>query len=216
MGGELNMSAAPRVLVVDDEPMVTRSCRRVLTEAGYRVDTTASGREGMDRALSEDFDLVMTDLRMPDMDGMDLVRTLKRERPGTAMVIITGYGTVPSAVEATRLGVMDYIEKPFTPERITEAVNRGVAGASEPTETRPQTRIEATLVKEVLKLAAEDPGFGDSLLTEGSRVLSGYALSLQAKAAIVSGDIAWIEKECGTLSRTERDWLERRLQAEIW
>ena len=61
-----------------------------------------------------------------------------------------------------------------------------------------------------------DPDFGQRLLYEGSRVLSGFALSPEAKAAIVSGDVVWLEKECGELTRAERDWLERRLQAEIW
>ena len=65
------MVAARRVLVVDDEPVVNESCRRVLTREGYEVDTAQSGREGLDRALAADFDLVITDLKMPDLDGMD-------------------------------------------------------------------------------------------------------------------------------------------------
>ena len=71
-------------------------------------------------------------------------------------------------------------------------------------------------MREVLRRAHRDSEFGASLLMKGSRVLSGYALSPAAKAAIVSGDIAWIEKECGELTPEERDWLERRLQAETW
>jgi len=206
------MHATRKVLVVDDEPIVTRSCRRVLAEAGYEVDTSDSGREGMGRALAEDFDLIVTDLKMPDLDGMQLVRTLRSQRPHTAVVVITGYGTVRSAVEATKAGVSDYIEKPFTPEQITEAANRALAPASEEREVT----VEADLVKEVLRSASRDQHFGESLLMGGSRVLSGYALSSEAKAAIVSGDIAWIEKKCGDLSAEEREWLERRLGAEIW
>jgi len=206
------MRTEPRVLVVDDEPTVTKSCRRILTEAGYEVDTTESGREGVSRALQEDFDLLLTDLKMPDLDGMDLVRTLRRERPDMPIVIITGYGTVPSAVEATKAGVVDYIEKPFTPEQITDAASRALVAAP----ARRELRVEANLVKEVLSLASRDHNFGESLLTEGTRVLSGYALSGEAKAAIVCGDVAWIEKECGELSAEERSWLAGRLQAEIW
>ena len=201
-----------KALVVDDEPLVTRGCRRILTEAGYEVNTTESGRTGMRLALRKHFDLVVADLKMPDLDGMELVRALRSKRPSTAIVIVTGYGTVPSAVEATKLGVSDYIEKPFTPDQITEAANRAVAVPQE----KRDLRIEGKLVKEVLRLASRDPNFGASLLMQGSRVLSGYALSSEAKAAIVSGDIAWIETECGELSAEERNWLERRLQAEIW
>lgn len=206
------MSPAHRVLIVDDEPLVTRSCKRILTEAGYEVDTSESGREGVDRALEGTFDLVVTDLKMPDFDGMELVRTLRNRRPGTAVVVITGYGTVRSAVEATKMGVAEYIEKPFTPEQITEAANRALQAEQE----ERTIRVEAGLVKEVLRRASQDQSFGKALLMQGSRVLSGYTLSSQAKGAIASGDIAWIERECGGLSVEERAWLRRRLEAEIW
>ena len=206
------MPGTPKVLVVDDEPIVTRSSRRILAEEGYDVDTTQSGREGMRRALSEEFDLIVTDLKMPDLDGMELVHAVRSRRPRTAIVIITGYGTVRSAVDATKAGVSDYIEKPFTPQEIAHAANRALRRLPR----RAAVMVEANLVKEVLRMASLDDAFGASLLMEGSRVLSGYALSSEAKAAIVSGDIAWIEKECGELSSAEREWLERRLQAEIW
>ena len=206
------MLSARRVLVVDDEPVVIKGCRRILAQEGYEVEATESGRDGMNRAFTEPFDLVMTDLRMPDLDGMELVRALRQERPQTAVIVITGYGTVPSAVEATKLGVCDYIEKPFTPEQILRAASRSLGTV----QNEPEARIEADLVREVLVKASRDQSFGASLLYHGSRILSGLALSSEAKAAIVSGDIVWIEKECGELSADERDWLMRRLQAEIW
>jgi DNA-binding NtrC family response regulator len=206
------MVAAARILVVDDEPLVTKGCRRILADAGYQVDTAATGQEGLNRAFGESFDLVMADLKLPDADGMDLVRALRSERPETRIVIITGYGSVPSAVEAVKLGVSDYIEKPFTPEQVTEAIGR----ALQEDQGQEKLRIEASLVREVLSLAATDQGFGQRLLAEGSRVLSGFALSTEAKAAIVAGDIAWIEKECGELLPEEREWLERRLEAEAY
>lgn len=206
------MVAAQRILVVDDEPAVTKSCRRILAGRDDEIQTTQSGREGLRRALSEHFDLVMADLRMPDLDGMELVRRLRSKRPQTAVIILTGYGSVPSAVEAAKLGVSDYIEKPFTPDEITQAVDRALTAAAE--SAKPW--IEADQVRKVLRLAARDRAFAQRLLHQGSRVLSGFALSPPAEAAIVSGDIAWIEKECGELSPEERDWLERRLEAEIW
>lgn len=206
------MVAARRILVVDDEPTVTKSCRRILGGRSDHVQTTESGREGLRLALSEHFDLVMADLRMPDLDGMELVRRLRSKRPGTAVIIITGYGSVPSAVEAVKLGVSDYIEKPFTPEEITQAVGHALTAAAGPA----KPRIQADQVRQVLRLAARDQSFAQGLLCRGSRVLSGFAFSPSVKAAIVSGDIAWIERECGELSPEERDWLERRLEAEIW
>ena len=205
-----HMVATRRILVVDDEPLVTKSCRRILSEAGHEVQTAQSGREGLRQALTQHFDLVMTDLKMPDLDGMDLVRAVRKDRPQTAIVIITGYGTIPSAVAATRLGVADYIEKPFTPEEIMEAVRRALPAGP------PAPGLEADQVRAVLAQAAGDPSFGARVLAEGTRVLSGLPLSDRAKAAIVSGDIVWIQKECGELSPQERHWLQRRLEAEIW
>ena len=121
------MVSARKVLVVDDEPIVNESCRRVLGEEGYDVDTTESGREGLRRACSRAYDLVITDLKMPDMDGMDLIRSLRGRRAAMPVLVITGYGSVPSALKAVRLGVSDYIEKPFTPMRLTQAVHEALA-----------------------------------------------------------------------------------------
>jgi len=75
------MVAMREILVVDDEPTITESCRRVLENDGYKVDAAESGQEGLNQALSKHFDVVMTDLRMPELDGMDLVRTLRRQWP---------------------------------------------------------------------------------------------------------------------------------------
>ena len=206
------MVAARRILIVDDEPVVTSSCRRILVAEGDQVETADSGQEGLNQALCKQFDVVMTDLKMPDMDGMELVRKLRCERPETAIVVITGYGSVPSAVEAIKLGVTDYIEKPFSPQEIIKAIDRAHTATKGP---KP-VKIEAGMVRQILKRASTDQDFAQQLLYEGSHVLSGFPLSSQAKAAIVSGDIVWVEKECGELTPTERDWLERRLQAEIW
>ena len=115
-----------RVLVIDDEPTVRESCKRILPARGYDVETASSGKEGMDRVLSGYFDCVLIDLRMPDMDGMEIVRTVRRSRHGMAVVIITGYGTVPTASEAVRLGVTDYVCKPFTPDDIVDVVDRAL------------------------------------------------------------------------------------------
>jgi len=210
------MVSPRRILVVDDEPVVSESCRRVLGRRGYEVATVTRGRDGLDRAMGQHFDLVITDLRMPDLDGMDLVRAIRRERPNTSVMIITGYGTVGSAVEALRLGVEDYIEKPFTPAELTSAVDHALVAPDEPTGAEPARVVEADLVKEVLRQVSAEPDFGRRLLESGGRVLSGLALSREAKAAIASGDIVWVEKRCGELTAEERDWLERRLQAEIW
>ena len=118
-----------RILVVDDEPTVRESCQRIFGERGYDVETAASGQEGLDRAAAGYFDCALVDLKMPDMDGMEVVRTARKHRGNMAVLIITGYGSVDTAAEATRLGVCDYVCKPFEPQQIADAVERALESA---------------------------------------------------------------------------------------
>jgi NADH:ubiquinone oxidoreductase subunit E len=125
------MASGQKILVIDDEAVVTKSCSRILKSEGFEVRVTSSGSEGLSLARSRDFDVVMTDLKMPDLDGMRIVETLRREKAGIPVVVITGYGTPETEAQAEELGVADYIEKPFTPEQIAEAVSRAIAEVSE-------------------------------------------------------------------------------------
>ncbi len=201
------------VLIVDDEEGLRHGLENLFTREGFTVHTAASYESAVSAAARYPVDAAVVDVRLKgERSGIDLLRELKRLEPDLVVLVITGYGTIPTAVEATRLGVVDYIEKPFTPEQIVDATKRALVGEKKAC----GYSIEAEDIKEVLVRAAREPDFCRSLMEGASHVLSGYALSADAKAAIVSGDIAWIEKECGTLSAEERDWLERRLQAEVW
>jgi formate/nitrite transporter len=121
------MVARRRILVVDDEQTVRESCERIFNESGYDVETAASGEDGVALAMRGYFDCALIDLRMPDMDGMEIVRTARENRGNMAVLIITGYGAVDTAAEAARLGVADYVCKPFTPEEIVQAVGGALA-----------------------------------------------------------------------------------------
>jgi len=116
----------PKVLVVDDEDIIRVSCRRILAEAGYEVKTAKDGSESIGMLAKEGFDVVLTDLRMPDMDGLEVLRNVKEQWPDTEVIIITGYSTVPSAVSAMKHGAFDYIEKPFTPEGLLRVAAKAV------------------------------------------------------------------------------------------
>jgi DNA-binding NtrC family response regulator len=109
-----------RILVVDDEEIVRESCRRVLTEAGYAVRTVANGREALNLCRAEQFDVMLTDLRMADMDGLEVIRAAAREFPGMRVVVITGYPSRESLQQAQELGVCEYVEKPLNPSRLNE------------------------------------------------------------------------------------------------
>jgi DNA-binding NtrC family response regulator len=115
-----------RILVVDDEDIVRTSCNRTLSPEGYEVRLAKNGAEGLKMASEERFDLVLTDLKMPDMDGIEVLRIIKEQWPETAVIIVTGYQTVDTAVKAIKLGAYDYIEKPFTPDALITAVREAL------------------------------------------------------------------------------------------
>ena len=117
-------SVAPKVLVIDDEESMREGCVQTLSAEGYRAKAAADGREGLAMVRREAFDLAILDLRMPGMDGLDVLAELREIDPNVVVVVITGYATVESAVEAMRKGAYDFVPKPFTPEALVEIVRR--------------------------------------------------------------------------------------------
>lgn len=116
----------PRILFIDDEEIVLRSCRRIFAGSGYEIETALSGEEGLSKALNQDFDLVVTDLKMPGIGGMEVLTRLRKSRPDTTVIIFTGYASVDTAREALKNGAFDYIPKPFTPEEIREVIKNAL------------------------------------------------------------------------------------------
>ncbi|UCG67513.1 MAG: response regulator, partial [Deltaproteobacteria bacterium] len=89
-----------KALVIDDEQIVLDSVSKILADENYEVDVSLSGRKGLESAIQKDYDVVLTDIRMPDIGGMRVLRDIKRAKPSLPVVIITGYATVRSAVQA--------------------------------------------------------------------------------------------------------------------
>jgi len=118
--------AVPRILVVDDEMIVCESCKRILEEEGYEAETALSGKEAFERMKANPFDIVITDLKMPGIDGMEVLKTFRKEYPDSIIIMITGFSTVETAVEAMKLGAFDYIPKPFTPDEVAIVVKKAI------------------------------------------------------------------------------------------
>ncbi|MGD0884381.1 MAG: response regulator [Thermodesulfovibrionales bacterium] len=116
----------PRILVIDDEEIVRICCKKCLTPEGYDVDTASDGIEGMQLSQATKYDLILTDLKMPKMDGMEFIMKAKESQPDTKVIMMTGYSTVEHAVKAMRLGACNYIEKPFTPDTLITAVREAL------------------------------------------------------------------------------------------
>jgi len=113
-------SARARILAVDDEPVILDSFRKILVLDGFNVDTVENGPEALGLVQRRDYDFVFTDLKMPDMDGVEVVKAVKHLRPDVDVVVITGYGTIESAVQTMQYGATDYVQKPFTAEELSE------------------------------------------------------------------------------------------------
>jgi excisionase family DNA binding protein len=116
----------PRVLVVDDEPSIRDLLSRTLGMAEYDVEVAPDGQSGVERLRLRDFDLLIADLRMPGMDGLTLIREARRFRAGLKVIIITGFSTESSAIEAVNLGVNGYLIKPFRVPQVLSAVARAL------------------------------------------------------------------------------------------
>ena len=122
----MEMNRKPRILVVDDEKIMQDSCHRVLSKEKYEVTAVSSGEAGIKLAKESSFDLILLDLKMPGMDGLEALTFFKEQDPEVMVIMITGYPDVETAVKAMRLGVYDYISKPFTPPELRLVVERAL------------------------------------------------------------------------------------------
>jgi excisionase family DNA binding protein len=123
----------PRILVVDDEDGVRDMVAKALLQAQYHVDTAVDGPSALDRLRATSYDLLITDLKMPGMDGLSVIREARRQDSDMPIVIITGASTEASAIEAINLGVCGYVTKPFGAHRIVTVAARAMG---EPTPVR--------------------------------------------------------------------------------
>jgi len=118
--------APRRILVIDDEEVVHASLRKVLSRLGLAVDAVLTAQDGLDRLASERYDLVITDLMMPGMNGIELLERLQERGTRPPILMVTGYPTIRTAVQALRLGAMDYIAKPYTRKELLAPVKRAL------------------------------------------------------------------------------------------
>ena len=107
-----------KILVVDDEEVIRNSLAEWLTDTGYESLTAPDGPQALNIIKDTDIDIMLADLKMPGMDGMELMKQAQEINPDLAVIIMTAYGTIASAIDAIKAGAYDYLEKPFCPERV--------------------------------------------------------------------------------------------------
>lgn len=163
------MSAKPaKILLIEDDTRAAVSLEKLLASEGYAVTVSHRGDEGITRAQSEPFDLVITDLRLPGLDGLELVRGLHTAKPRLPIVLMTAFGTTETVIEATKRGAFEYLIKPFEMESLLQITAKAVAGArlmSEPVDFGEtgatgeaivgQSRVMQEVCKEIGRVAAK-------------------------------------------------------------
>lgn len=204
-----------RVLVIDDERIVTDSVTKILEAENFEVEVAATGRHGVELALQKEHSLVLTDLRMPDIGGMRVLRDIKRARPAMPVIMITGFATVRSAVQAMKLGAAEFLEKPFAPDDLVRTVRKALYDAQNASPAE-QGLVHQDEILRFLDQAATDQNLNYELMHGGSDALESFELTGPEKLALLTADIDWIEKHVGQLNATRRKWLESRRDADIW
>ncbi|MGD8470442.1 MAG: sigma-54 dependent transcriptional regulator, partial [Desulfobacteraceae bacterium] len=120
-------SENPRILVVDDELNICQSCTKILAKRDYDVSYALNGHDALKMMDAEPFDVILTDLKMSSLGGMEVLRRVKDAYPDTMVIVMTGYASVSSAVEVMKMGALDYLPKPFTPDELRAIVRQAVA-----------------------------------------------------------------------------------------
>ena len=219
-----NFEVPPHILVMEDDLSVAKGLEMVLSEEGYTVNLAGTGELALEAFKQKRFDLLVADLRLPDIDGMEVIKQVKEAKPETEVIVITGYGTTATAVEAMKLGVHDFLPKPFTEDQIKAAIDEAlkehvakpVEAVVKKAETEEEKLIQRREVLGVLSRTAEDMNFWSELMENGSVALADYQLSNEAKAAIASGDLKWINENAGELTQKQLMFIYKRLEREAW
>lgn len=124
------MISEVNILVIDDEAVIRDGCVKVLAKDGWNVDAAADGLAGLDMAKDNGYDILLLDLMMPGLNGLEVIPRVKDIDPDVYIIVITGYATIETAVEAMKKGAFDYISKPFTPDQLRLAVRRALDNRS--------------------------------------------------------------------------------------
>jgi UDP-3-O-[3-hydroxymyristoyl] N-acetylglucosamine deacetylase len=133
-----------KILIIDDEKSIRESLSSVLEDEGYEVFVAKDGREGLEVFAATHPGIVLLDIWMPEMDGLEVLRLIRERDSAAVVIVISGHGTISTAVEAVKMGATDFLEKPLSIEKVLEVISRGMAGTSNGKDRTDDVRIEMT------------------------------------------------------------------------
>jgi DNA-binding NtrC family response regulator len=196
----------PRALVVDDDEVMRESCRRILQSDGFDVDVEPLGGPALDRIRRDNYRLALVDIRLPDVDGMDLVASIREERDDIEIVVITGYSSIESAVKALKRGAFDYLAKPFTPGELRV---RAAAALAHLREREPHAALPAgaqpmiatsRVMRELHTLVARVAPTDTTVLVVGESGTGKELLASAIHAASRRRERPMVSLDCSTLA----------------
>lgn len=152
-----------RLLIVDDEKNIRLTLDQALTAAGYEVSTAIDGEHGLDKVKESRFDVMLLDMKLPGMDGLEVLRRVSGLRSDLPVIMITAHGSVETAVEAMKLGAIDYLRKPFTPDEIRSIVGKVLERQTLGTD-QPADDVETSMEQAKLQLSRRDFDQAERLL----------------------------------------------------
>ena len=204
-----------RILVMEDDKTISTALEMILTEAGYDVDVAGTGENALELFDQKPFDLIIADLKLPGISGMEVIKQVNEKNPKVEVIVITGVGTQPIAEEALELGAHDFLPKPFTDDQIKTAIDEALKRH----ETGPFRLFSVIQKREVLGVltrAADDEHFWNELMELGSKALDQAQLISDAKSAIASGDLKWINENVGELNQKQLAFIFKRLERQAY
>ncbi len=116
-----------RILVIDDESVICNACQLVLAEKGHTVDRCLTGKTGLLAIERGTYDVILLDMKLPDIDGTEILKTVIEKTPAPFVIVMTGFSTMSNALQAMKLGAADYLAKPFTDDELVEAIEKSCA-----------------------------------------------------------------------------------------
>jgi len=187
----------PQILLLEDEASVAKGLQMILDEEGYyAVDLAMTGRGALDTFRRKEVDLLIADLRLPDIDGLEVIKQVKHDRPDTNVIVITGYSTVNSAVTAMKLGAADYLSKPFSEDEFVSAVKGALVPKKEPpvaaVRSMPAPEPRAAPLEPTLHLIREDQARIDRLVVELQGKFAGTSDEVIPMLQMVQGRLGYL------------------------
>jgi FixJ family two-component response regulator/glycine cleavage system H lipoate-binding protein len=187
------MSKEPKLLVVDDESTICEGCSRIFSRQGFEVEKCSDAARGLDLATRTDYCAILLDMKMPGMDGIHFLENLRKHKPSVPVILMTGYPSIPNAASAIRLGVSDYVSKPFTPEEISHAVHRllnrdpdNTAAPAEAAQASSSTDADIQFYRQAWCRAA-----GDGPVRVGSMVVTPGAVKVESISMPRIGEVVY-------------------------